>query len=75
MIQERNKIIPDEENLTWAEDQMGNVKRLSLRSLGERSENLLREIGENERIFVLTLYIKNHKARWIESCRALKREN
>ena len=49
MIQERNKIILDEENLIWAKDQVRNVKRLSLRSLGERSENLLREIGENER--------------------------
>ena len=75
MIQERNKIILDEENLIWAKDQVRNVKRLSLRSLGKRSENLLREIGENERIFVLTLYIENHKARWIESCRALKHEN
>ena len=28
----------------------------------ERSENLSREIGENERIFALTLYIENHKA-------------
>ena len=36
MIQERNKIILDEENLIWVEDQVVNVKRLSLRSLGER---------------------------------------
>ena len=36
MIQERKKIIPNVENLIWAEDQVGNVKRLSLRSLGER---------------------------------------
>ena len=36
MIQERNKIIPEEENLIWAEDQVGNVKRLGLRCLGER---------------------------------------
>ena len=39
MIQERNKIILDEENLIWAKDQVGNVKRLSLRCLGEREES------------------------------------
>ena len=35
----------------------------------ERSENLSREIVENEIIFALTLYIENHKAWWIERCR------
>ena len=39
MIQERNKIIPDEENFIWAEYQVGNVKRLSLRGLGDEKTN------------------------------------
>ena len=51
MIQERNKIIPDEENLTLAEDQMGNVKRLGLRSLGEREVSFFQERSEKMREF------------------------
>ena len=51
MIQERNKIIPDEENLIWVEDQMGNVKSLSLRSLGEREVSFYRERLEKMREF------------------------
>ena len=46
MIQERNKIIPDEENLIWAEDQVRNMKRLSLRSFGLREERIYRERSE-----------------------------
>ena len=47
MIQERNKIIPDEENLIWVEDQVRKVKRLRLRCLGEmRSQKVSREIGK-----------------------------
>ena len=43
MIQERNKIIPNEENLIWAKDHVRNVKRLSLRSFGVREERIYRE--------------------------------
>ena len=49
MIQERNKIIPDEENLIWAEDQVRNMKRLSLRSFGLREERIYRERMEKMR--------------------------
>ena len=51
MIQERNKIILDEENLIWVEDQVVNVKRLSLRSLGEREVSFYRKRSDkNEEI-------------------------
>ena len=43
MIQERNKIIPDEENLIWAKDQVRKVQRLSLRSFGVREERIYQE--------------------------------
>ena len=47
MIQERDEIILDEEYTIWAEDQVGNVKRLSVKCLGEmRSQKVSREIGE-----------------------------
>ena len=47
MIQERIKIIPDEENLIWAKDQVKKMKRLSLRCFWkERREKLSREIEE-----------------------------
>ena len=47
MIQERKKIIPDEENLIWTKDQVRKVKKLSLRSFwSERREKLSREIEE-----------------------------
>ena len=49
MIQERNKIILDEENLIWVEDQVVNVKRLSLRSLGEREVSFYRERSKKMR--------------------------
>ena len=48
MIQERKKIIPDEENLIWAKDQVGNVKRLSLRCLGEREVSFYQERSEKK---------------------------
>ena len=52
MKKERKEIIPDEkENLIWAEDQVENmnVKRLSLRCLGEREVSLYRErLKKNE---------------------------
>ena len=51
MIQERNKIIPDEENLIWAKDQVRKVQRLSLRSLGEREVSFYRKRSDkNEEI-------------------------
>ena len=48
MIQEKNKIIPNEEYMIWVEDQVRNVKRLSVKYLGERGRDgfLSREIGE-----------------------------
>ena len=48
MIQERNKIIPNEEYMIWVEDQVRNVKRLSVKCLGERERDgfLSREISE-----------------------------
>ena len=50
MIQERNKIILDEGNLIWAENQVGNVKRLSLKCLEEREVSFYQERSEkNER--------------------------
>ena len=75
MIQERNKIIPNEENLIWAEDQVGNVKRLSLRSLGEREVSFCWERSKRmrENRVETYIYIENHKAQWIERCRELSR--
>ena len=49
MIQETKKIIPDKENLIWVEDQMGNVKRLGLRCLGEREVSFYQERSEKMR--------------------------
>ena len=48
MIQEKNKIIPNEEYMIWVEDQVRNVKRLSVKCLRERERDgfLSREIGE-----------------------------
>ena len=44
MIQERKKIIPDEENLIWAKDQVRKVKILSLRCFWkERRETIERD--------------------------------
>ena len=44
MIQERKKIIPDEENLIWAKDQVRKVKILSLGCFWkERRETIERD--------------------------------
>ena len=45
---EREKIIPNEENLIWAKDQVRNVKRLSLRSFGVREERIYHERSEKK---------------------------
>ena len=42
-IQERKKIILDEENTIYVKDQVGNVKRLSEKCLGEREVIFFRE--------------------------------
>ena len=64
MIQERNKIIPDEENLIWTEDQVRIVKRLSLRSFRVREERIYQERSEkNERKFARIQYIEKHNSR------------
>ena len=64
MIQERNKIIPDEENLIWTEDQVRNVKRLSLRSFRVREERIYQERSEkNERKIARIQYIEKHNSR------------
>ena len=47
MIQERNEIIVDKECMIWAEDQVWNVNRLSVKCLGQmRSQKVSRKIGE-----------------------------
>ena len=64
MIQERKKIIPDEENLIWTEDQVRIVKRLSLRSFRVREERIYQERSEkNERKIVWIQYIEKHNSR------------
>ena len=73
MIQERIKITPDEENLIWAEDQVGNVKRWSLRCLGKREVSFNQERSEKNEEILLTLYIKTYTARWISRYRVVLR--
>ena len=68
MIQERKKIIPNEEHKVWAENQVGNIKRLSEKCLGERKEIFYREKWRENHAEAI---YKKHEARWIESCRAL----
>ena len=71
MIQERKKIIPDEEHKVWAKNQVGYVKRLSEKCLGKRKEIF---VERNEEKIALRLYIENTKldgSRAIENCRAL----
>ena len=71
MIQERKKIIPDEEHKVWAENQVGYVKRLSEKCLGKRKEIFCWKKWRENRT---RLYIENTKhdgSRAIESCRAL----
>ena len=43
MIQERNEIILDEEYSIWVENQVGNVKRLGVKCLGEEEMIFYRE--------------------------------
>ena len=43
MINEWERIIPDEEHLIYAEDQVRNVKGLSLKSFGVRKERNCQE--------------------------------
>ena len=72
MIQERKKIIPDEEHKVWAENQVGYVKRLSEKCLGKRKEIFCREKWRENRAKAI---YRKHKTRWIESCRALILDN
>ena len=68
MIQERKEIIPNEEHKVWAENQVGNIKRLSEKCLGERKEIFYREKWRENHAEAI---YKKHEARWIESCRGL----
>ena len=59
MIQERKEIILDEEHKIWAKNQVGKVKRLSEKCLGERKECFCREKSErSEKKIVQKLYIE-----------------
>ena len=75
MMNERKRIIQEEENNLWAEDQVGKVKRLSEKCLGERKEIFYREKSErNEMKFALNLYIETRSSMDRELsriCRAL----
>ena len=63
MIQERNEIILDEEYMIWVKDQVGNVRRLSAKCLGEREVCFYRERLEKMREKnALRLYIEKHKS-------------
>ena len=46
MIKERKEIIPDKGHKVWDEKQVGKVKRLSEKCLGERKECFYRERSE-----------------------------
>ena len=75
MIKERKEIILVEEHKIWTEDEVGKVKRLSEKCLGERKECLCQEKSKrNERKIAQKQYIENTNLDWlraIESCRAL----
>jgi len=59
MINERKEIIPNEEIKIWAENQVGNVKGLREKCLGEKRESFCREKSEkNEKEIALKLYIE-----------------
>ena len=59
MMNERKRIIPEEENNLLAKDQTGKVKRLSEKCLGERKEIFYQEKSErNEIKFAPNLYIE-----------------
>ena len=75
MMNDRKRIIQKEENNLWVEDQVGKVKRLSEKCLGERKEIFYREKSErNEMKFALNLYIETRSSMDRELsriCRAL----
>ena len=75
MTNDRKRIIQKEENNLWAEDQVGKVKRLSEKCLGERKEIFYQEKSErNEMKFALNLYIETRSSMDRELsriCRAL----
>ena len=75
MVNERKRIVPEEENKIWAKDQEGKVKRLSEKCLGERKEIFYQEKSErNEMKFALNLYIETRSSMDRELsriCRAL----
>ena len=75
MIQERKEIIPDEENLIWAEDQVRKVKRLSLRCFWreKKKRNYQERLKKNDRKIAWIQYIENHNSRQIEKCREVSR--
>ena len=63
VMNERKRIILEEENKLWAEDQVGKVKRLSEKCLGERKEIFYREKSErNEMKFALNIYIETRSS-------------
>ena len=76
MINERRKIIPEEENTFEAEDWVGKrfserekcLGRWRIKNYWERSEKM-REKN------VLRLYIEKHESRWIERCREVSSTN
>ena len=72
MIQERKKIIPDEEHKVWAENQVGYVKRLSEKCLGKRKEIFCWKKWRENRTKAI---YRKHKTRWIESYRELSSTN
>ena len=75
MMNDIKRIIQKEENNLWAEDQVGKVKRLSEKCLGERKEIFYQEKSErNEMKFALNLYIETRSSMDRELsriCRAL----
>ena len=59
MIRERKKIIPDEENLIWIEDQVRKMKWLSLRSFGVKEGRIYWErLERNDRKIAQNLYME-----------------
>ena len=77
MIQERKKIIPDEENLIWAKDQVRKVKILSLGCFWkERRETIERDrrrMTEKSRGSNIQKIIILNRQRGVERYRGLKR--
>ena len=75
MMNERKRIIQEEENNLWAEDQVGRVKRFSEKCLVERKVIFYREKSErNEMKFAFNLYIETRSSMDRELsriCRAL----